>query len=493
MGAVLAEIPSGAVVAANPAFLRLTGRTMEELQGHTVMDTGFVMSAEDSRDVIGALVRDGRLRNVELDICERGGDMMSVLLNANVVSIAERPHALLVVEDISKRKQAEAELREAARRKDEFLATLAHELRNPLAPITNALQLMELAADDPAIIGQARAMMHRQLEQLVRLVDDLMDLSRISRGAIELQRRPLDLRHVVVQAVESARPMAEKKGHALKVEQGPTPLWVDGDNTRLVQVVSNLLNNAVKYTDYGGHITIACEAVKGRAEVTVTDDGTGIHAGQLDRVFEMFAQLDNATTRKQGGLGIGLSIVKQLVGLHGGTVTVSSPGLGEGSTFSVRLPLIAAPVPEANKPVANAPPGKRLRVLVTDDNVESATTLSMVLRKLGHDVRAVHNGPDSVVEVTAFKPDLVFLDIGMPGMDGYETCRCIRATSAGRALHMVALTGWGQDEDKRLADKAGFDRHVVKPIARGELLAILASVMPAKGEEQMAPPAEREA
>jgi CheY-like chemotaxis protein/anti-sigma regulatory factor (Ser/Thr protein kinase) len=303
-----------------------------------------------------------------------------------------------------------------------------------------------------------------------------MDLSRVSRGAIELQRTSMDLRSAVVQAIEASRPLAGQRGHTLKVDQAPMPLWVNADNTRLVQVFSNLLNNAAKYTDHGGLITITSRAREGGAVVEVSDNGTGIAASNLGKVFDMFAQLENASTRKQGGLGIGLSIVKQMATLHGGEISVDSPGLGKGTTFTVRIPLGPPPPHEQKQALLEMPRTHGLRVLVTDDNVEAAITLSMLVRTMGHDVRAVHNGQDSLVEVTTFKPQVIFLDIGMPGMDGYETCRCIRGTPAGMNARIVALTGWGQDQDRRLASEAGFDRHIVKPMSKESLQDILASV-----------------
>ncbi len=476
IGTLLAEMPSGRLLDANPAFAQLTGLSSEELLGRTAFQTGFQLAYEDQQDIIQELLRDGRLRAVEVDIRNRHGVRMSVVLNATLLNIAGQPCALLLVEDVTERRASEAALEETARRKDEFLATLAHELRNPLAPMANALQLLDLVPDDVAMSTQARAMMSRQMQQLVHLVDDLMDLSRVNRGVVELQRKPIDLRSAMVQALEATRPMADQRGHTLRIDQSAEPLWVSGDNTRLVQVFSNLLNNAAKYTDYGGLITISSQAREGVAVVEVCDNGTGIEPANLGRVFDMFAQLENATTRKQGGLGIGLSIVKQMVALHGGSISVASPGVGKGSTFTVSLPLGPPPAQEARQAPQEFEATRRLRVLVVDDNVESATTLSLLIRKMGHDARAVHNGQDGVVELATFKPDMVFLDIGMPGMDGYDTCRCMRAMPAGLSACMVALTGWGQDEDRRLADEAGFDRHIVKPIAAETLQTILASV-----------------
>jgi PAS domain S-box-containing protein len=476
VGAVLTDAATGRMIDANRAFLDLCGFSLEELKGRIAFEIDMHRDPEEHKRIMEQLGREGFLRDLEVRIYHRSGRPIDTLLNAAVVTIAGERQMLVHVEDITERKNTEVALREADRHKDEFLATLAHELRSPLAPLGNALQLLELATDDPAISAQARSMMSRQLGHIVHLVDDLMDVSRVSRGVVELRKVPVDVRSSLVQAIEATRPMIDQQGHRLELELTAEPLWVEGDSTRLVQIFSNLLNNAAKYTDPGGVITVHSSIKGGQVVVSVGDTGIGIDPRQLEKVFDMFAQLETALTRKHGGLGIGLNIVKNLVEMHGGTIMVHSEGWGRGSLFTVCLPLnvpARTDGPENHVPRDQA---ERLRILVVDDNVESAVTLSMVLRKMGHDVRAVHSGKDAIVEVPIFKPHMVFMDIGMPHMDGYEACRRIRAGEEGRDVFMAALTGWGQEGDKRLAQEAGFDLHVVKPIGRDSLSNILRTV-----------------
>ncbi|HST21803.1 MAG TPA: ATP-binding protein, partial [Blastocatellia bacterium] len=371
------------------------------------------------------------------------------------------------------------ELKENDRRKDEFLATLAHELRNPLAPIRNSLQIMKLADDNRNAVEQARETMERQLQQMVRLIDDLLDLSRISRGTIELRRERGDLATVVQNAIETSRPVIEQSGHLLMTSIPVEPVFVDADVTRLAQVFANLLNNAAKYTEKGGRIWLAVEREGNEVVVSVKDTGVGIPAHQLPRVFEMFSQVDRSLEKSQGGLGIGLSIVKRLVEMHGGTVEAQSEGHGFGSEFIVRLPVLASLDHESQ------PPGKReeqasasaeRRIVVADDNEDSAYTMAMMLKIMGNDVRTAHDGFEAIEAAEAFRPELILLDIGMPRLNGYDACRRIREQSWGKDVVMVALTGWGQDEDKRLSREAGFDHHLVKPIEPEALEKLLAAL-----------------
>lgn len=360
-------------------------------------------------------------------------------------------------------------LREADRRKDEFLAILAHELRNPLAPLRSALHVLKLGPAIPSDGPRALEIMERQIGHLVRLIDDLMDVSRISRGKIALQRSPVSLRRVVLAGVETARPIIEECGHTLVVEPIPEGVTIDADETRLAQVFANLLNNAAKYTPTGGRLEVVHAVAGGFASVAVRDNGDGIPPAVLPRVFDLFTQAGVPGTH--GGLGIGLSIVKGLVELHGGRVEARSAGPGSGSEFVVSIPI--AKEPPALEPrgrVAGAPP---MRVLVADDNRDSAMSLRMLLELLGHAVETAADGREAVERFRVFSPDLVLLDIGMPEMNGYEACRCIRTIEGARAVTIVALTGWGQENDKRSASAAGFDDHVVKPIDPERLEALL--------------------
>jgi PAS domain S-box-containing protein len=375
------------------------------------------------------------------------------------------------------------ELKEVDRRKDEFLALLAHELRNPLAPIRNSLHAMQLAGADPVIAARARAMMERQVGHLVRLVDDLLDVSRIMRGRIELRREGVELAAVVARAVETARPLIEAGRHELNVEIPADPVRLNADPVRLAQVFGNLLANAAKYTEPGGHIGLTGEPVKGEIVVRVRDTGIGIPADMLARVFEPFVQTDAAREKSQGGLGLGLALVKSLVELHGGTVVACSDGPGRGSEFVVRLPGLPnaecrSPIAAEAAPISNRQStfGNQKRVLVVDDHRDAADSLAMLLRLKGHSVRLAYDGPAALVAAIEFDPDLILLDLGMPGMDGYEVARRLRQTPGFERRTLAALTGWGQEGDRRRTRAVGFDRHLVKPVDPAELSALLASL-----------------
>ncbi len=378
--------------------------------------------------------------------------------------------------DISSIKELEGQLKDADRRKDEFLATLSHELRNPLAPLRNGLEILKMAGDDAELAGRARAVMERQLGQLVRLIDDLLDVSRITRGRLDLRKQRVDLAGVVRSAVEDSRPAIEAAGHRLTVTLPPEPVWLDADPVRLAQVFANLLTNAAKYTDAGGQIGLTAECQGDEVVVSVTDSGIGIAAEHLPRLFQMFSQATPALERAQGGLGIGLSLVRGLVEMHGGAVEARSDGPGKGSEFIVRLPLAPGPPDRGPSPAqgekgAHAP---ARRILVADDNPDAADSLALVLRLGGHEVHAVHNGQEAVEAAERMRPDLALLDIGMPGLNGYEAARRIRQRPGGEGVVLVAVTGWGQDDDKRKAAEAGFDRHLTKPVDPQALEEILA-------------------
>jgi signal transduction histidine kinase len=368
---------------------------------------------------------------------------------------------------------------EADRRKDEFLATLAHELRNPLAPIRNGLQILRLAKGDAEAEERARAMIERQVQQMVRLIDDLLDLSRISRGKIELRRERVALEAVVQSAVETSRPLIEQSRHRLTLDLPAAPVFVDADLTRLSQVVANLLNNAAKYTEPGGDIRLAVAPDENGVTIRVRDNGVGIPPAMLPLIFEMFTQVDRSLERAQGGLGIGLTLVKRLVEMHGGTVEARSEGRGQGSELLIRLPVLTpaveeAPIADEAEPAANAP--VRRRILVADDNVDSAASLALMLEFMGNEVHTAHDGLAAVEAAAAIQPDVILLDIGMPEMNGYDACREIRRQPWGRAAVVVALTGWGQEEDKRRSREAGFDQHLVKPVEPAALDRLLASL-----------------
>ena len=394
-----------------------------------------------------------------------------------ITALASAVHSALRARERQYQTRAHLQEREEAnRRKDEFLATLAHELRNPLAPIRNSVNLLRLSgAAAPA--GQVWEMMHRQVEHMVRLVDDLMEVSRITRGTIELRKGVVDLAEVIAAAVETSRPLIDSARHQLTVEVSPQALPVEADAMRLAQVFSNLLNNAVRYTDPGGRIGIAARRDDGAALVTVSDTGIGIAAEALPRVFDMFVQVAAGDRRAQTGLGIGLTLVRSLVEMHGGSVAARSAGIGHGSEFVVRLPLVRRDLPRAavDAKAAHRIPGLP-RVLVVDDNRDAADSLAAVLKMLGAEVRVTNGGEAALEELGKFRPAAVFLDLGMPGMDGYETARHMRSREEGRATMIVALTGWGQESDRRQTQAAGFNHHLVKPADIPALQAVLATL-----------------
>ena len=377
--------------------------------------------------------------------------------------------------DMTERKHIEDRLREADRRKDEFLATLSHELRNPLAPIRNALELMRRVGPDAAVSERALAIMERQLQQLVRLTDDLLDVSRITRNRIELRRDRIDLRTVLRSAVETIEPLSEASGHAMSVALPEHPLWVYADFTRLAQAFANLLHNAVKYTDHGGRISVSASVDADEVEVQVRDTGIGIDRALLPRIFDMFVQIEQDLGRARSGLGIGLALARRLIELHEGRIEARSDGIGTGTTFAVRLPLMASVAEQT--PRADSGPNAAVhccRVLVAEDIPDAAEMMRLVLESMGHEVRVATDGVQAVAIAQEFDPHIALLDIGMPRMDGYEAARRIRA-ALGRRVMLVALTGWGQEEDQRRAYAAGFDRHLTKPAEPEILESLIAS------------------
>ena len=359
-------------------------------------------------------------------------------------------------------------LRGADQRKDEFLATLAHELRNPLAPIRNALQILKMPRLDLETMERSRSMMERQVQHLIRLVDDLLDVSRVVRGKIELRREPVELATVIARAVELVQPLVDTQGHRLTVHISRESLLLDADPVRLTQVIGNLLTNAAKYTEQNGRIWLTAKREGEMAVVRIRDKGIGIAPAMLPRIFELFVQADHTSTKTQGGLGIGLTLVKNLVEMHNGIVQARSEGLGKGSEFIVRLPIsVHGDSTHAGQAVQQAPTpisSSGYRVLVVDDNQDAANSLAMLLKMQGHEVRVAFSGMAAVEMTKTYTPDVVFMDIGMPGIDGYEAARRIRQQPGFGKVVMAALTGWGQQEDRRRTAEAGFDHHLVKPL-----------------------------
>ncbi|HZU36052.1 MAG TPA: response regulator [Gemmataceae bacterium] len=388
---------------------------------------------------------------------------------------ADRAERRRLEEELHQRAE---ELAEAHRRKDEFLAILAHEMRNPLAPIRNALQLMRLRGIKDPVLDQGRDIIDRQVHHLSQLVDDLLDVSRITRGKIQVKRERVDLAHVIHASVETVRPLIDKRHHRLTTMLGTEPIWLDADPLRLEQIITNLLTNAAKYTDPGGQIALTVEREGDQAAIRVRDTGIGISATLQARIFDLYMQAEPLLERSQGGLGIGLTLVKQLVELQGGSIAVYSAGPGQGSEFTVRLPVYTQPHQQATPAAAEVTTAVRQprsrRVVVVDDNKDGAESLAMLLEFWGHDVKIAHDGPSALKTVQAEAPEVVLLDIGLPGMDGYQVARRLRAGPQPNQAVLVALTGYGQDEDRRRTREAGFDYHLTKPINPDALQDLIA-------------------
>lgn len=404
--------------------------------------------------------------------------------------------AVVALHDVSDRRQEDEELRRRAedlagadRRKDQFLAMLAHELRNPLAPIRNAVELMrQVETQDPSF-QPSREMVERQVKTLARLVDDLLDVSRISQGSIRLRKEVVDLGAVVERAIEAARPLIEARGHTLTVRLPTDPVRLEADPTRLEQVVANLLNNAAKFTMPGGRIQVTARLDQSEAVVRVKDNGIGVPPNVLDRVFEPFVQSEGSLARSEGGLGIGLTLARSLVEMHGGSIEAHSPGLGQGSEFVVRMPArvpagrAAPPLPEPTAPFA----ARALRVLVVEDNLDTAESLSALLRLWGHDVRVVHDGLSAVDAAHEQHPEVVLLDIGLPGLDGYQVAKKLRDDHELEGALLVAMTGYGQPDDRRRSREAGIHHHFVKPVEPFVLRTLLSNLGAPVGSSGLRP------
>lgn len=453
---------------------------------------------EDREYVLESLretLQEGREHRIEYRIVRPDGEVRWIEGRGRLIRDEEgRPERMVgVCMDVDERKRSAVEtgrlyeaLREADRRKDEFLALLGHELRNPLAPISNALQILKLQGTDPAITVRARDVIERQVEHLVRLVDDLLDVARIMRGRVELRRDPVELAAIVARAVETSQPALDANGPALTLSLAPEPVWVHGDLVRLAQVTSNLLTNAAKFTERGGTISLRAGSEDGNAVLRVKDTGIGLEPDVRSRIFDMFFQGEHETEGSSGGLGIGLSVVKGLVELHGGSVEAVSEGKGRRSEFVVRLPLLARDAPDPGPKGVHADgsgPWPRRRVLVVDDNSDAADSLALLLRLHGQDVRIAYDARSALAEAERNPPEIAFLDLGLPGMDGYELARRFRTHPSLRCIPLVALTGWGQPEDRQRTRDAGFGPHLVKPVPPEALRQILGNLPGVPGEE----------
>ena len=464
----------GDIIYANRSFAQLVGAPLEHVIGSSIDQ--FIDLAD--RSTLKALLLGGG-GTLHTRLRSRTGSQIDVHVSISQVTVDDMEHRTMIFTDLSTLSRVQRE----SQSKDEFLAMLAHELRNPLAPIRTGLQVLKLAPEEESA-KSAREMMDRQLSQMVRLIDDLMDVSRVSRGKIDLKKGLIDLKTVISLAVETSLPLIEAGRHELAIDLPAQPLSVEADSTRLAQVISNLLNNAAKYTPDGGRIEIRAQRENDEVLVRVKDNGVGIPGEMLPRVFDMFSQVGKDLDRAQGGLGIGLTLVRRLTEMHGGAVKAESAGPGTGSTFTVTLPLVPAQTALADRTdTASAPSvepgGRRLRVLVVDDNADGATMLSMLIGMHGHETELAHNGHDALAKLADWNPQVVFLDIGLPGLNGYEVARRVRAQEeacGGARTILVALTGWGSDDDKRRSREAGFDLHLTKPADANEVEAIVARI-----------------
>jgi signal transduction histidine kinase len=417
----------------------------------------------------------------EIMIERPDGQRLTALAHANPIhnEMGRLIGAVNVLVDISDRKRAEDALKEADRSKNEFLATLAHELRNPLAPIRAAVKILQLKSDPTPVSQSALDVIERQTRQMARLIDDLLDIARITSNKLELRRKRIELREVLDAAVETSRPLIEQRDHKLIMKGPSAPIHLDGDMVGRAQVVSNLLNNAAKYTERGGRIWLTAARKENDAVITIRDTGIGIPAEILPKIFEMFTQADRSSG-SPGGLGIGLTLVRRLVEMHGGTIKARSEGAGKGSEFVVRVPMSVSAVPretpEKAKPKSRKENVTSTRILVVDDNQDSADSMGLLLNLLGNDVRIVHDGLAAVDVANEFKPQVVLLDIGLPTLNGYEAARKIRRKAWGKKAVLIAVTGWGDTVDRERSKQAGFDHHLVKPVEPDVLTNLLASL-----------------
>jgi PAS domain S-box-containing protein len=479
--AIISKDLNGIITSWNAAAARLFGYTAEEAIGSSVT---MLMPTERLNEEPGILERIRRgqpIEHYETVRRRKDGTLLDISLSVSPLmdKYGKVVGASKIARDISDRKRIERALVEADRQKNEFIATLAHELRNPLAPIRNSLNILKLSQGDATAVSQLHEMMERQVNHMVHLVDDLLEISRITTGKIDLRMEQVDLATVIRSAVETSRPLIDSRQHRLNISLPPEKLIVDGDAVRLSQIVANLLNNAAKYTEPEGHIWLSVSRDGAEALISVRDNGLGISAEQLPHVLEMFNQADRAKRHSQDGLGIGLALVKRLVEMHGGCVETYSDGEGKGSEFTLRLPLSAqmkSASAAATSGATESQSAGRRRILVVDDNRDAAVTLSMLLKLLGNEVATAHDGHTGLQAFDEFLPSLVLLDLGMPDMTGFDVARELHTRPHFAGVTLVALTGWGQADDRRRTAEAGFDYHLVKPVTLDALNGILAQV-----------------
>ena len=476
--AMVGKSTEGIILTWNKAAERLFGYTAEEVVGQSVTMLIPPERHDEERVILSRILRGEHVNHFETVRVTKDRRRFHASLTISPIRDASGRivGASKVARDITEQKRVEREMREADRRKDEFLATLSHELRNPLAPIQNSISLLEAAGLSDPTVERVRGILQRQVGHMVRLVDDLLAVSRITRGKIELRCERLELAGAIRTALETSEPQIRRAGVDVALELPAEPLFVEADPVRLTQIISNLLNNAAVYSHHAGEVRVTARREGIQAVVSVRDHGVGIPAEMLERVFDLFTQLPGVSPGSESGVGVGLTLVRSLVQLHGGSVSAASAGVGKGSTFTFRLPLVQPPARNVRRKTTNGVKDLSLRILVVDDNRDAAESMGLVLARAGADVEVAHDGASALERVDRFHPAIILLDIGMPGLDGYEVARRIRAQPATRDVMLVALTGWGQAEDRRRSFEAGFDHHLTKPAGIDELRALLPTV-----------------
>ncbi len=482
-GILILDTAHGRITDANPFMVEMLGYSRDEFLGKELWQIGLLHDESESQAMVRQLQKTGYVRYETLPLETTAGRRVDVEVVANVYQEDHQPVIQCNIRDITVRSHLENKTKEQAkaladlsRRKDEFLAMLSHELRNPLAPIRNAVQLLRLQRDGTEIQTEAHGMIERQVAQLARLVDDLLEVSRITTGRVHLQESRIDLRGVVESAIETSRPQCGQKSQSIAKALPNEPIWIYGDPMRLEQVFVNLLHNACKYTDRNGHIWVGLEQRGDQAALRVRDNGIGISPDVLPHIFDLFTQADKSLDRSQGGLGIGLALVRSLVTMHRGTVEALST-VGQGSEFIVKLPVVVSVASPAMIPAVQVDlPTRSLRVLVVDDNHDAAKCMAMLLRTLGHEVRVAHDGASAMQAALEFVPQMMLLDIGLPVLDGYEVAKWLRQQPSLENVVLVALTGYGQESDRQRTREAGFNHHLVKPADFANVQSILSAV-----------------
>jgi PAS domain S-box-containing protein len=489
--AIISKTLGGIITSWNASAQRLFGWTSEEAVGQSVAD---LLIPDDRKDeevtILDRIQHGDRIEHFETLRKTKDGRLLDISLTISPVldDSGTICGASKIARDITEQKRVQRELREADKKKNEFLALLAHELRNPLGPIRHAVKILRARTPRPEELEWATNIIDRQTEHMTRLVEDLLDVARITRGTIELRKERVDIATVLTGAVESSSTLIEKARHQLRVTPPAEPLYVDGDPTRLTQVVTNLLDNAAKYTDPGGRIWLSAEREGDEVAIRVRDTGIGIAPDVLPHIFDMFTQAGMSLERSHGGLGVGLGLVDRLVKLHGGQVSAASAGPGAGSEFTIRLPVAGKPrKPTGDVTVKAQSDGRsRCRILVVDDNVDSVDSLAMLLRMMGHEVDAANDGEEGLKVAAKVRPHVAILDIGLPKMNGYDLAKLMRAEPWGRDLVLVALTGWGQEEHRQRSADSGFDHHLTKPVDLEALQQILAAASSCDPEDKLA-------